>query len=323
MVSPKIELHCHFEGTASPALIRRLARRNDIDLPAGLFNDHGGFAWTTFLEFLRAYDLASTCIRTTLDYRDVMYDYLKSCAAEGAVYVEMFSSPDHAAATGMSYSDHVEGMSQGIDDAERDFGIIARIIVTCVRHLGPDSALDVANAMVSEPHPYVVGFGMGGDENQYQISDFAPAFDRVSRSGLPTTVHAGEVNGPHSVAQTLDILPISRIGHGVRAAEDPALLERIAKAGLTLEICTGSNLALGLYSLDTHPLNVILQAGCRVALGSDDPPYFETSIGAEYERAQNHFGLGSQGMEQLNQRALEAAFCDEETRHKLRSRLSP
>ncbi len=321
-MTPKIDLHCHFEGTATPSLIRRLARRNDINLPDGLFNDHGGFAWTNFIEFLNVYDLASTCIRTRLDYRDVMYDYLKSCAAEGAVYVEIFSSPDHAAATGMSYTDHVEGMAQGIDDAERDFGIIARIIVTCVRHLGPKCALDVANAMVSDPHVYVVGFGMGGDENQFEVADFLPAFERVSNSGLPTTIHAGEVNGPHSVASALDILPVSRIGHGVRAAEDLKLLERIAKTGQTLEICTGSNLALGLYDLDSHPINTILQAGCRVALGSDDPPYFGTSIGAEYDRAQNHFGLGSHGIARINQHALAAAFCDEATRQKLRSRFA-
>ena len=320
--SPKIELHCHLEGAAPPGLVRRLALRNDIDLPGGLFNDKGGFAWTDFLGFLKAYDLASFCIRSSADYRDVMYEYLKSCAAEGAIYVEVFSSPDHATAAGINYADHLEGIVQGIDDAERDFGIIGRVIVTCVRHLGPQKAVYVADAVVAELHPYVVGFGMGGDENQYQISEFAPAFDVVSRAGLSTTVHAGEVLGPDSVRDALDSLPVSRIGHGVRAIEDPDLLDRIVTDGITLEICTGSNLALGLYdSVEGHPLRALLRAGCRVAFGSDDPPYFATTIGAEYRRAEHEFGLTTEEIAHINSNAVEAAFCDQATRRKLESLL--
>ena len=320
--SSKIELHCHLEGAAPPALVRRLADRNGIELPDGLFNDHGGFAWTNFLDFLNAYDLASSCICTPADYRDVMYEYLKSCAAEGAIYVEVFSSPDHAAATGISYAGHLEGIAQGIDDAEKDFGIIGRNIVTCVRHLGPERAKDVADAVVSEPHPYVVGFGMGGDENQFHIGEFAPAFDRVSQAGLPTTVHAGEVCGPESVRDALDTLPVTRIGHGVRSIEDSSLIDRIIKSGITLEVCTGSNLALGIYpNAEAHPLWDLMNAGCRIAFGSDDPPFFDTSIGAEYHRAENDFGLGPAEIAKINSNAVEAAFCDDATRQKLRGLL--
>jgi len=319
---PKIELHCHLEGAAPPGLVRRLARRNDIDLPGDLFNRQGGFAWTDFRDFLKAYDLASSCICCAADYRDVMYEYLKSCAAEGAIYVEVFSSPDHAAAAGIGYAEHLEGIARGIGDAERDFGIIGRIIVTCVRHLGPRRAMAVADAVVAEPHPYVVGFGMGGDENQYQASDFAPAFDLVSRSGLSTTVHAGEVLGPQSVHDALDFLPVSRIGHGVRSIEEPALIDRIVEAGITLEVCTGSNLALGIYdSADRHPLRRLLRAGCRIAFGSDDPPYFNTSIGGEYDRAERDFGLNSDEIAHINRTAVAAAFCDEATRRTLESLL--
>ncbi len=322
MSRPKIELHCHLEGAAPPDLVRRLAQRNGIDLPEGLFNGHGGFAWGNFLEFLNAFDLASSCIRTRVDYRDVMYEYLKSCADEGAIYVEVFSSPDHASETGISYIDHLEGIAKGIDDAQRDFGIIGRIIPTCVRHLGPQRAKDVADAVACEPHPYVVGFGMGGDENQYHIREFAPAFDRAHQAGLPTTAHAGEVMGSQSVQDTLDALPVSRIGHGVRSVEDPGLLERIADMGVTLEVCPGSNLALGVYDdVDSHPLRKLLGAGCRVALGSDDPPYFATSIGAEYYRIENDFGLKPEEIDHINRTAIDAAFCDEATRRKLRALL--
>ncbi len=321
-MSPKIDLHCHIEGAASPDLVRALAQRNGIELPDGLFNGNGGFAWTNFLDFLKAYDLASSVIHTPLDYRDVMYEYLKSCAAEGTIYAEVFSSPDHAAETGISYAGHLEGLAAGIDDAERDFGIIGRVIVTCVRHLGPQRAGVIVDTIVAEPHPYVVGFGMGGDENAYQLSDFAPAFNKVSQAGLPCTVHAGEVCGPESVTDALDNLPVTRIGHGVRSIEDSGLVERIVTMGVTLEVCTGSNLALGLYdNAQNHPLRALLDAGCKVAFGSDDPPFFATSIGAEYDRAESEFGLSSQDIGQINSTAVDAAFCDEATRRLLRARL--
>ena len=223
---PKAELHCHLEGTAPPALVRRLAERNGIALPDGLFADEHNFAWTDFPDFLRAYDAASMCLRKAADYRDITYEYLAACAREGAIYVEMFTSPDHAAEVGMSYLDHLEGTVAGIEDADRDFGIVGRIIVTCVRHLGPDRGLTVAKDMVGEPHPYVVGFGMGGDETAFHLRDFLPVFRIAADAGLGCTVHAGEVCGPESIYAARDSLPVTRRGHGGRAVEDPRRVER-------------------------------------------------------------------------------------------------
>lgn len=319
---PKAELHCHLEGTAPPNLVRRLAARNGVTLPDGLFADEETFAWTGFPGFLRAYDAASGCLRTARDYRDITYEYLAACAREGAIYVEMFTSPDHAAAVGMSYRDHLDGTVAGIEDAARDFGITGRIIVTCVRHLGPESGLAVAEAVVANPHPFVVGFGMGGDEMPYRFADFLPAFRLAADAGLGCTVHAGEVRGPDSVREALDCLPVTRLGHGVRAAEDPALVERLARDGIVLEICPHSNIATGVYdSLDRHPLPELLAAGCRVTLNSDDPPYFATSIGREYATAAAHFGLDAAALLAITRTAIDAAFVDEATRAGLLARI--
>jgi adenosine deaminase len=319
---PKAELHCHLEGTAPPALVRRLAARNGIALPAGLFADEDNFAWTDFPDFLRAYDAASMCLRKAEDYRDIAYEYLAACAREDAIYVEMFTSPDHATEVGMSYLDHLEGTVAGIEDAERDFGIVGRIIVTCVRHLGPDRGLVVARDMIAEPHPYVVGFGMGGDETAFQLSDFLPVFRIAADAGLGCTVHAGEVCGPESIYAALDALPVTRLGHGVRAIEDPRLVERIARQGVVLELCPHSNVATGVYAdMASHPFPDLLAAGCRVTLNSDDPPYFATSIGREYATAADDFGLTGDGLRMVTKTALEAAFIDEQTRADLLARL--
>jgi len=319
---PKVELHCHLEGTIPPDLVNRLAERNNMTVPDSLFNGNGSFAWRTFEEFLMAFDLASSCIRTIQDYRDVTYEYLSSCAKDGAIYVEMFSSPDHAAETGLSYMDHLEGIAEGIDDAERDHGIIGRIIVTCVRHLGGERGVAVARQVVSQPHPYVVGFGMGGNESFGTFKDYVPAFNLAAEAGLHCTVHAGEVNGAGSVRQAIDNLPITRIGHGVRAIEDSTLVNELVDRQITLEVCPGSNLALGVYgSVEQHPLRQLIDGGCRVTLGSDDPPFFNTSIGQEYQRAHDDFGLNLDQLSAITIAGIDAAFADDEIKARLRARL--
>ncbi len=318
---PKAELHCHLEGAASPDLVRKLAARHAITLPAETFDDQGNFAWSDFLHFLKVYDIASSVIRTPEDYRDVTYQYLMDCAAEGAIYVEVMSSPDHAAAVGMSYGDHLEGIVAGIEDAQAESGIEGRIIVTCVRHLGPERGVEVARQVVAHPHPLVTGFGMGGDENAFEPKDFTPAFEIAHESGLPCTVHAGEVAGAESVRAALAALPVQRLGHGVRAMEDPELVRELAARQIVLEVCPGSNIATGVYdSYSEHPLLALREAGCRITLNSDDPPYFDTSIGREYDRASNLFGLDDDALRGITLTAIDAAFADPATKQKLRAR---
>jgi adenosine deaminase len=316
---PKAELHVHLEGTATPELVRRLAIRNGLDLPARLFTDAGHFHWSGFLDFLRAYDDAAQAIRTQEDYRDVTYDYLRRTAEEGAVYVEVMSSPDHAALAGLSFEGHLEGIVRGIEDARADFGIEGRLIVTCVRHFGTERAIEVARGCVRHRHPLLTGFGMGGDENIAPASDFARAFAIAHHeAGLACTVHAGEAAGPESVREALDGLPVARIGHGVRSIEDPALVDRIVRDGVVLEVCPTSNLRTGVYpSFEAHPLNRLRDAGCRITLNSDDPPFFDATVGGEYAVAAERFGWSRDELLGATRTAIEAAFLDEPTRERL------
>lgn len=320
---PKAELHCHIEGAMAPALAHAIATRNDIALPASLFSERGDYAWRTFNEFLMAYDAAAGAMRTAEDYAELMYGYLAACAAEGTIYVEMFISPDQALAIGLGYAAQLEGVAAGIDRAEAEFGIVARLIPCCLRHLGPDRALEMARLVAAEPHAYVVGFGMAGDELRYTPADFAPAFHVADAAGLACTVHAGEVAGPQSVRDAIAALPVRRIGHGVRAIEDPALVGDLARRGIVLEVCPGSNLALGLYrDHGSHPLRRLLDAGCRVTLNSDDPAFFATSIGNEYAMAGSRMGLSEAELLAITCTAIEAAFIDSDIRHALLARIS-
>lgn len=319
---PKAELHVHLEGTMTPSTVRRLAKRRGVDVPAALLRGES-FAWRDFLHFLELYDQAVGLIGSAEDYRELTLEYLSRCAAEGAVYVELTASPDHARTAGVSDADHVAALASAIDEARGAHGIEARIVMTCVRNYGVERAVDVAERTVAHPHPYVTGFGMAGDEAAFPPGPFAPAFAIAHEAGLGITVHAGEWAGPDSVRGALSLpVPVARIGHGVRAIEDPGLVRELADRGTVLEVCPTSNVVLGVFaSYAEHPLRELLDAGVRVTLGSDDPPWWNATIGGEYEVARHRFGLSAQELVEVTRTALAAAFVDEDTRARLLRRL--
>ncbi len=319
---PKAELHVHLEGTAKPELVQRLAARNGLALPSGLLHDHETFAWRDFPDFLKTYDLAASAIRTAQDYRDVVLTYLSDCAAEGAVYVELIASPDHARAVGLTEEEHRAGIFQGIDDARAAHEIEGRVLVSVVRHLGVEAAERTAAEAAAMAHPYVVGFNMAGDEAGFPPPPFTRAFEIAHDAGLGCTVHAGEHAGPESVRQALALPGVTRLSHGVRAVEEPELVRRLADGGIALEVCPTSNVALGVYpDYAAHPFGALRAAGVAVTLGSDDPPYFGASIGGEYGVAAEHFGLDDAALLELTRTALRASFADDDLKQELLERV--
>ncbi len=318
---PKAELHVHLEGTAPPALIRRLAERNGLPVPDGVFDGPDRFAYTDFLGFLKTYDRAASVIRTGEDYRDVTYEYLASCARDEAIYVELIVSPDHAALVKLDPEEHLHAIARGIDDARDDHAIEARILLTAIRDMGAEQATRVARYAASKPHPYVVGFQMAGDEEGFPAGDYKRAYDIAAGAGLGCSVHAGEWAGPESVRAALE-LPVTRIGHGVRAIEDPALVEELATRGIVLECCPTSNVVLDLFpSYADHPLPVLMEAGVKVTLASDDPPYFGASIGGEYAICREWFGFDDERLRSITCTAIEAAFCEKRLKQRLMQRV--
>ena len=315
------ELHVHLEGTAPPDLIRRIAERNRLAVPEGTFATPDRFAYRDFLDFLDTYDKAASVIRTGEDYRDITYEYLVGCANEGAIYVELTASPDHAKLVGLTDEEHIDGIARGIDDARRDTGIEGRILVSAVRNFGVEAAMRNAEYAAARPHPYIVGFSMAGDEENYPASDYVGAFETAARAGLGCTVHAGEWAGPESVRAGLQ-LPVTRIAHGVRSIEEPELVRELARRDITLECCPTSNVTLGIYpTYDEHPLPTLVAEGVRVTLGSDDPPYFGASIGGEYAVCRDHFGFDEDTLRGITRTAIEAAFCDEALKQELIQKL--
>ena len=319
---PLAELHVHLEGTATPALVGRLAARNGIDVPPATI-EGDRFLWRDFLDFLATYDRAASIVRTAQDYRDVTFEYLTTCAGEGAVYVELTASPDHAAEVGLPYAEMIAGVAQGIDDARAAAAIESRVIVTAVRNFGARRAEAIARTAAAQPHPYVTGFGLAGDEAGFPPAPFARAFELAHAAGLGLTCHAGEWAGPESVRGALALpVPVTRIGHGVRSVEDPALVRELAERGIVLEVCPTSNIVLSAYpGYPEHPFPLLREAGVRVTLGSDDPPYWQASIGGEYAVARREWGLDDAALRALTRTAIEAAFVPDALRTALLARI--
>jgi adenosine deaminase len=314
---PKAELHVHLEGTATPDLVRRIAERNGLEVPEGVFAAPDRFAWRDFLDFLNTYNMVCSIIRTGGDYRDITYEYLASCARDGAIYVELTASIDHSRIAGIGDAEHWEGIAAGIDDARRDHGIEARILSVAVRNYGVERAIEIAELTAARPHPYVVGFSLAGDEAGYPPEPFVEAYRIAEKAGLGCTVHAGEWAGAASVRGALE-LPVTRISHGVRAIEDPALVEELARREITLEVCPTSNVVLGVFpTYEEHPFRALREAGIPLTLGSDDPPYFGASVGGEYAVAREHFGLDDAELVAITRNAVEASFAEPELRSKL------
>jgi len=317
----KAELHCHIEGAASPELVLRQAQKYGADVSP--FIQDGSFVWHDFTSFLAAYDAASSLFRDEEDYARLADTYLSSLARDGAIYSEVFTSPDHAEKSGLSPKAYTDALGEGMLRAKAKTGIEGRMIVTGVRHFGVASVESAARFAAKCNHPLVSGFGMAGEERFGEVEDYVRAFEIAREAGLGITVHAGELAGWESVAAALDHLRPSRIGHGVRAIENPDLVKRIADEGVVLECCPVSNIELKVFpSYAEHPFAKLKAAGCKVTLSSDDPPYFWTSLKKEYDVARQHFGLSDRDLLGVTKTALDAAFIDRKTRSALQARVT-
>ena len=316
----KVELHCHLEGAAPPALTLEQARKYNIDITPYLRD--GAYVWHDFASFLECYDKVSEVYKTEEDYALLTETYLAELSGIGTIYSELIVSPDHGKRIGLGADAYIEGVCEGIRRAKAKSGIEARLIVTGERHFGPESVIGAAEYAAKAQNPLITGFNLAGEERMGRVADCARAFDIARDAGLGLTIHAGEVCGAFSVEDALNDVRPARIGHGVRAIESTDLVKRLADLGTVLEVCPGSNIALKVFpDFASHPLRKLKEAGVRVTISSDDPPFFHTSLKREYELASDAFGFSDAEIDDLTRTGIEAAFVDEDTRRALLAKL--
>ncbi len=320
MAIGKVELHTHLEGTIPPTLVRQLAKKNGLTLKEGFISEDGRhFLWKDFLDFLDVYEQASSVIKTPEDYYTISFDYLKRSALDNVIYVEMMYSPEHAErASGIPSKEHVLALEAAIEDADDQFNITGRIITTGVRHYGIEACERVALEALENPSKFVIGFGLGGDEKGFPPGQFKRAYEIARAAGLGCTVHAGEMDGPKGVLEALDNLPVTRLGHGVRAIESTEVMATIAELGIHLELCPSSNIATGVFNtIECHPLRRLYDYGIQLSLNSDDPPYFNCSVASEYQIAEEVFNFSEKELKKISLMAIDAAFIEKPLKEKL------
>jgi len=319
---PKVELHLHLEGAAPPPLIRAMGQEKDINL-SGVFAEDGSYVFKDFVDFLRVYEAATEVLKTPEDFRRLVEAVLAESASHGVIYTEMFVSPDFCGGADLgAWQEFLHAMQDGADTAEKEHGIVSRGIVTCIRHLGGEQAKKTALCAAETAGDWIVGFGMGGDENQGTQQDFAYSFDLAKEAGLRLTTHAGEWRGPQEVRDAL-ALGVERIGHGVRSAEDAGLIQELRDRGTVLEVCPGSNVSLGVYpALSHHPVHLLAEAGVAVTVSTDDPPFFHSTMTKEYEGLEQVFGWDQERFLGLARTSAKSAFCDATTQSTILDRIN-
>lgn len=316
----KAELHCHIEGATPPELALAQAEKYGVDTSA-IIRDKA-YVWEDFTSFVKCYDAIASLFKTEEDYALLAEAYLTELAEAGTIYSEIIVSPDHGNTIGLGAHAYLEGLAAGMEAARQKTGIESRMLITGIRHLGPESVIKTAEFAAKREHKLVTGFNLAGEERMHKVADFARAFDIVRDAGLGLTIHAGELSGAFSVRDALDHVRPSRISHGVRAIEDADLVRRLADAGVVLEVCPGSNISLRVFpDFASHPLRALHEAGVRVTLNSDDPPFFHTSLAQEYDIASAVMGFSDDEINGMTRTAIEAAFVDEPTRKLLLARI--
>lgn len=318
---PKAELHVHLEGSIPPELAVRLAQRHGRTLPgmaAGADGLRGHYRFADFGEFVRMYLAISACLVDARDFCDIAVALAAELAAQRVVYAEVTFTPMTHVTRGVDPAVMLAGLAEGRARARAEYGVELAWVFDIVRSLQHQAEPTLELALRGQPDG-VIGLGFTGPEAQaWPLEPFAPTFARARACGLRSLPHAGEMSGPHSIWQALDLLGADRIGHGVRAVDDPALMDRLARDQVPLEVCPTSNLGIGLYpELAAHPLPRLLAGGLAVSLASDDPPMFSTSLCEEFRRCAAAFAWDAAQVRDLAAAAVRHSFMSESAKAEL------
>jgi aminodeoxyfutalosine deaminase len=316
---PKAELHVHHVGSASPAIVSELAMRHPGVVPIDRDELRRFFEFRDFAHFVEVYLAVVGLIRTDADVRYLTYEVARELALVQQVrYAELTCTPYTSVLP--DHPDHgipIEAYTEAIEDArlaaERDFGIVLRWIYDIPGESGMPAADATLSFATNNRVDALVGFGLGGPEVGVSRPQFKPHFDAARRVGLHSVPHAGETTGPETVWDAIRLLGAERIGHGTSSAQDPKLLEYLAKTGIPLEVCPSSNIATrAVATLDEHPIRAFRDAGVTISVNSDDPSMFGTSLNQEYEIASRLLDLDTGGVADLARAAVRASFAPDD-----------
>ncbi|MGZ5195878.1 MAG: adenosine deaminase [Ramlibacter sp.] len=319
---PKAELHIHIEGSLEPELIFALAQRNGVSIPyASVEELRRAYAFTNLQSFLDIYYAGASVLLKEQDFFDMAWAYLQRAAADNVVRAEIFFDPQTHTARGVGMETVVNGLHRACEQASRELGVSAALILCFLRHLSEEEAFET----LEQAMPYrdkFIGVGLDSSEVGHPPEKFARVFARCRELGLHLVAHAGEEGPPAYVWTALDLLKVERVDHGVQSTKDAALMARLARDRIPLTVCPLSNLKLCVFpKLADHNLRQLLEGGLVATVNSDDPAYFGGYMNENFLQTFAATGLASMHAYQLAKNSFEASFIDAPARQRYIERL--
>jgi len=319
---PKTEVHAHLEGCFEPSVLEQWAAQAGV--PTSRPRDRL-FEFKGLADFLHFLDWACGLASTRERLAELSYGFSKRLADGGAGYADVIVNPTHWTAWHGRLPDMIDAIDAGFTAAEQDGLPPVGLCVSLLRTQSSGAAAELVDTLVALRHPRVVALSIDGNEAAAGRTGprFAEAFRRAGAAGIRRTVHAGESSGPEGVRDAIELLGADRIDHGVRAIEDPGLVELLVDRQIPLGICPTSNLTLGVYpSIEDHPIDRLRRAGVAVSINTDDPVLLGASLVSEYALCSKAFGWSDDDLRALARTSIEASFANTDVKARLIQALS-
>lgn len=315
---PKVELHLHIEGTLEPELMFELAERNRVTLPFQSIEEvKAAYDFHNLQSFLDIYYQGADVLLFEQDFYDLTWAYLLKCKQDNVVHTEIFFDPQTHTARGVAFSEVIGGIYRALTQAESELGISSEIIMCFLRHLSEESAFET----LEQAKPYrdkIIGVGLDSSELGHPPEKFRRVFTEAVGQGYLTVAHAGEEGPAQNIHDSLNMLQVSRVDHGVRCVEDPKLVEDLIKTRMPLTVCPLSNIKLKVFEhMYQHNIVELLRQGLCVTINSDDPSYFGGYMTDNFLAVADAHPMTREEAAQFSLNAVEASFLPPQEKAKL------
>ena len=315
--SPKTELHLHIEGSLEPELMFKLSKRNKIEIPFKSVQEiRSAYNFTNLDSFLKIYYQGSNVLINEEDFFDLTWEYILRCKQDNIVHTEIFFDPQSHLPRGVSFDTVIKGIHKALQKAKDEFNISSKIIMCFLRHLDEESCFDVLNQACKHKDK-IIGVGLDSSEKGNPPSKFKRLFEQAIAEGFLTVAHAGEEGPPEYIWDSLNLLKIKRVDHGVQCLNDEKLVEKLVKDQIPLTVCPLSNVKLCVFDkLENHNLKKMLDKGLRVMVNSDDPAYFGGYLNKNLIETSKALNLKIEDVKRLIENSFKSSFLNDEDKKK-------
>ena len=310
--SPKTELHLHIEGSLEPELMFKLSKKNKIEIPFKTIDEiRSAYNFTNLDSFLKIYYEGSNVLITEEDFFDLTWEYILRCNQDNIVHTEIFFDPQSHLPRGVNFESIINGIDKALKKAEKEFGITSKIIMCFLRHLDEVSCFDVLK-QACKYKDKIIGVGLDSSEKGNPPIKFKRLFEEAMKEGFLTVAHAGEEGPPEYIWDSIDLLKVRRIDHGVQCLKDEKLVKKLKDSQIPLTVCPLSNVKLCVFDkLENHNLKIMLNKGLNVMVNSDDPAYFGGYLNKNLIETSKALNLKLDEVKTLLKNSFRASFLDQ------------